>query len=305
VFNSILGLVLGLMIGVGAAFLLRLRDKRLHTEHDAVEVSGLPVLGTVREDVLGTLPFSSTNPTEAEHNAISSFGILRRRLELSHPTTPPRTIAVVSGVPEEGKSTVSAALAAAFASVGRQTLLLECDLRRPTLAARHGVSPSPGLADLLEGRANANELIRTLALPHAGSSGAPNTLAYIPAGTSTRDADDLLTSDEFKRFLAKVKSVYDAVIIDTPPLLSVADGLEILPLVDAYLLCTRLSHSTGPQIVRTLKMTSGLPALPAGIIVTGTARRDESELGYAYGYSYGHKRNGPEPARSSEPHGTK
>lgn len=286
VFNSVLGLALGLMIGVGAAFLLQGRDLRLHSQRDIAEASGLPILGTVRDEVLGGLPFTSAMPTDAEHKAVAGFGILRRQVELTGVTSAPRVIAVTSAVPEEGKTTVSASLASAFASVGRTTLLLECDLRRPTLAARYDFARTPGLGDFLEGRADVEQVIRELPMPRAGVDGTLPTLNCVPAGDVRSGADEVLASDRFRQFVVYARAHYDVVIIDTPPLLPVADTLEVLPTVDAYILCARLSRTTRRQVEQALSAISALSKGPAGLVVTGATHHDERELGYAYGYDY-------------------
>ena len=141
---------------------------------------------------------------------------------------------------EEGKSTVAACLAVANAEAGRRTLLVECDLRRPVLAKRFAINATPGLTDYLTGNAEPSEILQ----PVAGYSGRTNVngngngnardasatnLVCITSGTNVPQPAKLLASDRFRTFLEEVSKVYDSVILDTAPLLPVADTLSIIP----------------------------------------------------------------------------
>ena len=286
VFNTALGSVFGFMLGLGAAFALLASDRRIQAPTDIADETDLPLLALVRDEVLGSLPFNIETPTVEQHRALAGFGIVRRKVQLTDLAKAPTTIAVVSGAAEEGKSTVAASLAAAFASVGSRTLLLECDLRRPTLMSRYDLPAVPGLSEFLEGNAQPEEILRVLPAPTGRDNGSSVSLICIPAGLPKSGPDDLLASSQFKEFLAEVSAVYDTVIVDTPPLLQVSDTLEILPLVDTLVLCVRIGSTTRAQLAETLRTLEPLSVDAAGIVVTGVSERDEIHLGYAYGYAY-------------------
>ena len=189
---------------------------------------------------------------------------------------------------EEGKSTVAACLAVANAQAGRRTLLVECDLRRPVLASRFGIKTSPGLTDYLTGNAEPHEILQPIAgfRPTNGNGNGkacPHEslqprLHHV--GTYVPRPAELLASDRFRTFLDEVSQVYDSVILDTAPLLPVADTLSIIPDVATLLVCVRLEHTTRDQARAAHSALSRLPERPVGLVLTDVR---ENEDGYYYG----------------------
>jgi Mrp family chromosome partitioning ATPase/capsular polysaccharide biosynthesis protein len=292
--NAILGGIVGLAIGLLLAFARDSLDRRLRGPRDVHEELELPVLGRVADDVLGR-PLSSPNgkaPFSAED--FESFRVLRTNLEFLRSGERMNTVLVTCGLPEEGKSTTAAALAATAALAGRRTLLLECDLRRPSLSPRLGLREQPGLQQYLEGTAASHEVLQTVAVPapigpngngsvqaaHAGAR-----LVCIAAGGPTPGAAELLGSSRFQELLANVGEAYDLVVIDSSPMLSVVDPLQMLPHVDGVLLCVRLSRTTRDQARATPAALARLPERPTGIVITGIGKGDAEQYGY-YGYGY-------------------
>ena len=300
-FNVALGLLLGAFVGVGFASLRDALDRRLRTTADVTEALDLPILGTVRDEAMGKAPYLTSKPNDVELEAQSSYSILRRTVELLRLEDPPRTIAVTSAVPEEGKTTVALSLACAFASLGRLTLLVETDLRRSQLGRRTGLKPGlPGLADYLAGQARPDEILNVVELPagaHMTDEGNPS-LVCILGGTAVGDPTDLLASERFRAFMSDVASAYDFVIVDTPPLLPVADTLELLPHVDAYILCARVGLSRRGEILAAKALVSRIPQEPAGAVITGARGRQGD--GYASYYGYGYRNPGAAASRRRE-----
>lgn len=279
--NSVLGGVLGFIIGLLAAFLRDSLDVRLRRVEQLHEELGLPVVGRVREDVLGRAV------TEGEGGLYGPdwepFSILRTNLEFLSEEGTPKAVMVTSALAGEGKSTVALRLAAASAAAGRRTLLVECDLRRPVLAARLGVEPVPGLTEYLGGKARPQQIVRTVQLP--GTDGATTPLAVILAGAPTLRVAELVNTGQFATFLQQVRDVYDLIVVDTPPLLAVADPLEVVPHVDAVLLCVRLDSTRRGEAVAGRQALARAPKRPVGVVATGVRAKGGDDYA-AYGYAY-------------------
>jgi capsular exopolysaccharide synthesis family protein len=171
----------------------------------------------------------------------------------------------------------------ASAEAGKRTLLVECDLRRPVLAGRFGLNEGPGLSDYLTGNAEPHEIIQVVT-SDAGDDALreppSEPLVCITAGSPPPRPADLLGSERFRAFLDEVSSVYDTVIVDTAPLLTVADTLEIVPHVSCVLLCVRLQQSTRDQANAAGEALARLPKRPTGLVLTDVQDTGEGYYGY-------------------------
>jgi tyrosine-protein kinase len=197
---------------------------------------------------------------------------------------------VTSALPEEGKSTVALALAGAAAVAGKRALLVECDLRRPCLADRLGIDEEPGLTDYLLGEAKPADVLQVVELdtaPAAANGGAAgekesSSLVCITAGSPAELPAEMLGSERFSKFLSQVSEAYDLVVLDTSPILSVVDSLELAPKVDGLLVCVRLSQTTREEARAAREALGYLPERTTGVVVTGY-RPGDDYYGYAYG----------------------
>jgi succinoglycan biosynthesis transport protein ExoP len=286
--NAGLGLVLGLTLGILAAFLRDALDRRLRGSHDVQEHLKLPVLGHVGDPSLGRVPAPNGQGglTEAE---VEAFRILRVNLDFTFESTP-QVVAITSGLPEEGKSTVAISLASVSAAAGKRTALVECDLRRPSVSGRLGISRAPGLTEYLAGQAELTEIRQELPFSNAvgGANGSrkdayPKGVVCVTAGDVRSHAGDMLGSERFKYVLDRMREEFDLVVLDTAPLLSVVDTRELLPLVDGVLLCVRASRTTREEADATKEALSKLPPRETGLVITGLRPTDEAYYGY---YSY-------------------
>lgn len=280
VFNTVLGGVLGLLIGLGLAAARLALDRRLRGWEEIESEIGVPILAQVDGAILGHTPANPDGKTDSEDGdaAIASFAILRRSVELLRLDSAPRTVAVTSAAPAEGKTTVATWLACAFANVGRRTVLIEADMRRPVLASRLNLPGGPGLGEYLSGRATAEEILRVVELPGHGRSGVNvngSSLVCIPAGHPLAGGDEALASSRFREMLAEISEAYDAVVLDTSPLLPVADTMEILPHVDAFVLCVRSGQSTRMEVATMRSILERLPDRPSGAVITDISRGDQ------------------------------
>jgi Mrp family chromosome partitioning ATPase/capsular polysaccharide biosynthesis protein len=310
--------VFGFFLGLAIAYARSAFDRRLRDSSGVENVFDYPVLARLRSEVFGHTGSSADAATDSlgplDPLDGESFRMLRENLRYLAIDRDLRTIAVTSAVPEEGKSTVAACLAMANAAAGKRTLLVEGDLRRRVLAERFDIEEAPGLSDYLAGRNEPADVLQSVPVPGAteehgidvpwgeGDNGAaPQSLVCITAGSAPPRPADVLSSERFAGFLQQVGKVYERGIIDCPPLLPVADTLEIAPRVDSLLVCVRLNRTTRDQARAAKEALERLPSRPVGLVLTDFSERD---TGYYRGYyRYGHDlaQSTGESDRVSEP----
>jgi Mrp family chromosome partitioning ATPase len=290
--DTVLALVLGMILGVLAAFVRDSFDRRLTDAHEIQHELQLPTVGFVGEEALGGVGVSQNGAAPGHDPGLEHFRILRSNVEFLAPDRKLKTIAITSPVAEEGKSTVAAGLATASALAGRRVLLVECDLRRPMLAERFKLSSQPGLSDWLTGQAEAPEVVQVAHVgpaqatsgdvPNAGQREAgTGALTVVAAGTFSPQPAELLALPRFREFLDQVVKVYDLVVLDCAPLLPVGDTLQVLPLADAALICIRVDQTTREQALAAKSAVEHFPPRPTGVVVTGVRPGGE---GYYLGY---------------------
>jgi succinoglycan biosynthesis transport protein ExoP len=292
--NAALGLLAGLLVGVILAFLRDGFDSRLKGSEAIADELGFPLIGQVRASSMGKAIQPRLIADRDTAGDVETFRILRNNLELLT-NGAARPALVTSALPEEGKSTVATSVALAVAAAGRRTLLVEADLRRPSLARRLELEPSPGLMEYLQGRAGPEEILRSLpvratdALDSSGEhpeQGTPlaQPLVVIPAGEPSGASTELLASERMRVLLDEVSDVYELVIVDSAPLLPVADTLQLLPMVGRVLLCARSGRATR-QLAQAVRRALGpIDDGAVGVVVTDLHERDEPSM-YQHYYS--------------------
>ncbi len=285
--NTVLGLVLGLLVGLGVAFLLQRLDRRLRDPSDLEEVYGVPLLGVVPEspalrqgqdpaDHAGELP-----PAEAE-----IFGLLRAHIRYFNVDRDLRTVAVVSAAPGDGKSTVARGLAIATATVGSRVLFLEADLRRPMAARYFGVEREPGVAEVLVGQCSLEDAVQRVEF--ATRKGSPIGLDVLVAGgVLPPNPPQVIESQAMAALLAEARDNYELVVIDTPPLVLLPDAFPLLRQSDGVLIVSRLGANSRDVAARLRETLTSVDAPVVGVIANGYKRpRGASAYGYGYGYQY-------------------
>ncbi len=287
--NTVLGAVLGLLLGLGIAFLLERLDRRIREPKDLEKVYGLPLLGVVpessalsrsarRKGSSGALPAS-----EAE-----AFHLIRAHLRYFNVDRELRTLLVGSAAPGDGKTTVARHLAAAAARMGSRVLLLEGDLRRPTIAQQLDLPSGPGIADVLIGSVALGEAIQSVDLDSpSGQVGSARALDVLVAGAALPpNPGELIESHAMERLLEQAKSTYDLIVIDTPPLTAVSDAFPLLRKVDGVVIVGRVGRNRRDVAERLHETLTGAGAPLLGVIANGFKSGGRGSYGYSYDYSY-------------------
>ncbi len=290
--NAVIGLIFGFVLAFAYAFGRSALDRRLRGADDVRREVPYPLLGLISEEGLGGVPMlgdkkQRTMPVPD----VEAARIIRTNLQYLDVDAPPKVVAVTSALPGEGKSTVAGALATASALSGQLTLLIECDLRRPSLSDRIGITRTPGLTDYLAGNATPEEILQVRPLrpdgvaPDSSEPEAGPALVCISAGSMVPRPAELLGSQRMRELLAEVREAYDLVVLDTSPVLPVVDTLGLLPFTDGIAVCVRSDQTTREQVRALRASLLNLPERPTGLVVTGVKRSTDETYSY-YSYAY-------------------
>ncbi len=260
--------VLGLVGGLGLAFVAENLDTRLHSTAQIATSVGLPVLGKIPgagwRKRRGLLFF--------KHPYTDIFRQLRTQLLSAIQAEELRVVLVTSGGPGEGKSTVSANLAVSLAQAGRSVVLVDADLRRPAIHRRFRLPNERGLADVLVG-----EVALADAIQEDPFSGVP----VITSGPPTFLAAELISSPRMAALLEDLKGRFDIVLVDTPALLAAADAAALATLADGVLLVVRCHRTRRQDLHATLEMLHHAGAHLLGVAITW-AEKETSDRYYRH-----------------------
>lgn len=207
-----------------------------------------------------------------------AYKALRTNLIFSTAQEGCQVILVTSSEQGETKSTTAVNLGLSFAQNKSRVLLIDCDLRLPTVALKLQVEGTPGLTDMLVGRAKASEAIRKLS----------NGLYVLPAGTLPPNPAELLGSKTMGLLIEQMKQNFDQIILDTPPINALSDSLVLTPYSSGVVLVTRQGMTAGKSLRAAIQKLEFADAHIFGVILTGnkTEKRRSSKKGYGYGYGY-------------------
>lgn len=217
---------------------------------------------------------------ELSFAASEAYKLLRTNLTLTLPNGRGcQIIGLTSSVAGEGKSTTSVNLAYVLAESGKRVLLLEGDMRRPTVAQRLGLEATPGLSNLLVGLCSGDEALQRSNLHH--------NLYLITAGDVPPNPSELLSSDRMGLTLAALANNFDYIILDLPPVTSVADALIMTKLVDGIIVVVRRGYCRRALLQNTLRQLELLDAKVLGFVMTheNVHSKEYKQYGKYYGYS--------------------
>ncbi|OHB84698.1 MAG: hypothetical protein A2V98_13300 [Planctomycetes bacterium RBG_16_64_12] len=272
-------LTLGLGLGLGAVYILDILDDRFRSREEMQSVLGVPALAIVQELKMNQNSGIDQLPTYASPNAaeVEAFRTLRTALSLANQET--HQLVVSSAEPGDGKTTVLANLAVAIAQSGKKTLLIDADLRRPGLTALMAMRGIEGLSSVIRSE---EDIVRA-AVAHIRPSGLAG-LDVLASGPRPSNPAELLSSQRFSELLAWAESVYDQILIDSPPVLAASDTAVIGRLTSGVVLVVQPAKNRRRAVMRCVENLSVLKIPLLGIVLNRIG--SEKEGGY-YGYGYG------------------
>lgn len=273
--NMILSLLFGTILGVGAALGLEQIDDVVSDPTDVGNTTGLPLLGTV--------PLTDAGRDEDLYDPKSAlteaYVAIQTALQFSTPHGFPRSVVVTSTRPAEGKSTTSLSLALGQQRRGNSVILVDADMRSPTVHKVTGGSNTRGVSNYLTGEDNLDTLV---------NRGADGQLDTLYAGPQPPNAADLLANQRFEQLIKDLSARYAVVVVDAPPVMGLADAPLIASAVEATVYVVE-AHTTPTSLIRlALQRLRASRANVLGIALT-KFQSEKSHYGYGYDYGYNYR----------------
>lgn len=270
--NIILAIVTSLFLGIFLAFFLEYLDNTVKYPSEVERHFKTPLLG-----VIGKIEFEASNPKKDElvvasskSHIAESFRTIRTNLSFAAPDTEKKTFIISSALPEEGKSLVSANLAVSFSQVEKKVLLLDCDLRRPRVYKIFDLEKDEGLSEFLSGSSELK--IKDTSFEN---------LKVITSGVIPPNPAELLASKKMQNLLEQLKEEFDMIIIDSAPILSAADSIEIAPHTNGVVMVIKAASTPIPSVQTAIDQISDVGGKVIGCILNNVDFEKED-----YYYSY-------------------
>jgi polysaccharide biosynthesis transport protein len=277
----LIALMLGLAAGLGGAFLLERLDDTLRSPDEIERVLGYATLGIIPKiGMTSSVQAELGNPRSHMSEAYRS---LCTALQLSSDKGLPKTLLVTSAAPREGKSTTSLTLARHFGNLGLKVLLIDADMRKPSLHTNLGLNNGSGLSNYLTGAADPPELIQNTDVA---------TLAFISSGPIPPNPADLLGSSRFLSLLSIGGEVFDLIVVDSPPVMGIADAPLLSSVLAATIFIVGAGQTRSGFVRAAIKRLQFSRASLVGTVLTKFDARNS--YGYDYGYGYGESESAQE-----------
>jgi capsular exopolysaccharide synthesis family protein len=289
--NAILALFLGIILGIGMAFLVDYLDDTLKTREDFERYYGVTIIGEIaRTTPAGEEEREVIYFTRPESPAAEGFRNLRTNLQFLNLDGSSRLLMATSSSPEEGKTSVAVNLGAALSEMGRRVLVVEADLRRPVIGKFMVEKSERGLTDVIMGTAALHEVV-----VHTGSE----NLSVLMSGVKPPNPAELVSSQAMHDLLLRLREEYDYVIVDAPPVLAVSDAIAMAPMMDGVLVVASHNIATREAARHTVEMLGKVETRILGVVINNVEMTGRYGYGYRYGYyspyhySYGEGEGGP------------
>jgi polysaccharide biosynthesis transport protein len=281
--NLTLGLLCGLGIGLLLSFMVEAMDTNIKTIYDIEERLGLPMLGVVPQvdsKLLSPETFirDATSPVPGAWSRLAeAYRSLRTTILLSRAGTPPQVILISSAKPSEGKTSITTLEAIVFALNGARVLLIDSDLRRPSVHLRFRIANKIGLTSVLAGKTPLQDAITVV--PGLAS------LHILPAGPVAPMPAELLGSLQMQRLIEGLRANYDFILIDTPPVLTVTDAAVLVSISDGVVLVLRYGQASRNVVARASEILLRSGAHLLGVVLNAVDLQSSDYAEY-YGRAY-------------------
>ncbi len=267
--NLALGGLVGLMFGFGLAFFLEYLDTSVKSMEDVERLLGVPVLAVIPQNI-GVLHRTTGMNVDAE-----AYRILRTNIEFNRKNPNANCISVVSGGAGEGKSTTMVNLATVCAQGGYTTLIIDADMRRPRMHTFFDVANNHGLSTYLTTDVPLAEVVTRTPVEN---------LYFLPSGIMPSDPAGLLNSQKFTDLIADVKSRFDLVLIDSPPILGVSDASVLAAEADMSIIVAQHRKLPRQMLLRVKMAVENVNGTVLGVVLNNVDIRSDSSYAYATNY---------------------
>lgn len=281
--NLLLGLLVGLMFGVAAAFFMDYLDDTIKDEEEAKRALAWPLLAmipAIESSGDGVQPLTRASRLIVQNKPKSSvaeaFRGLRTAIHFSSLRRDTKVVMITSSFPGEGKSTIAANLGLTFAQAGNRVLLIDCDLRRPSLNTLFEHSRSPGITEVLAGDISLEKALHKTDIEN---------ISLLSAGTIPPNPAELLCSDSMRDLLAGLRETYDIVIIDAPPVIPVTDAPLLTAFTDMVVVVVESGRIPAKAAQRMKELLLSVQAPVAGFVLNDRNSLFSDTYGY-YGKGY-------------------
>ena len=295
--NAAIGFALGLVLGIALALLRKALDTRVRSATEIANGLGIPLLSRVPTPPKRLAAnYKLAMLSESDQTHLEAHRKLRVAVDYANSSVNAKVIMVTSAIEQEGKSTTVANLAVAMARAGRNTVLVDLDLRKPALARFFDLGDRVGMTDVALGYATLEEALVPIVIPNDGAkplqsdngNGAgvlDGILKVVPAGRLQPDPVDFLSSKRVSHLLAQIGKEADIVLVDSAPLLPVADGVPLSNHVDAIIVIAKAVLLRRSMLGEMRRLLATCHGAKLGFVLAGA----EAEDGYGYGYGdYGY-----------------
>jgi capsular exopolysaccharide synthesis family protein len=273
--NMLVAIVVGLMAGVGAAMFLEYLDDSIQTTEDAEEAVQLTTLGIIpwlrARDAAQLITLHDPRSPASE-----SYRTLRTNIKFLSADTALRTLTVTSAGPEEGKSTTIANLGVSFAQAGKKVLIVDTDMRKPTVHTIFDLPNTEGLSSILAGDTSFTQAVRPT--PQDG-------LHVLTCGPLPPNPAELLESQRMTNLIDEMKGIYDLVLFDAPPIIAVTDASILASRLDGLILLLGVNKVTRKAARHALQLLGRAKVKVWGMVVRGV-RPDNDGYYYSYYHRY-------------------